>query len=259
MAGEEVHEQAGLGAAVHQRAQREGHHPRVGGLLGLVVLLERLPGVEVDAAAEHPPEVLVPPHHALGEAGGAARVDDVEVVGAALAEVALGALAGQRVGPEHAAVRRHVGLVVGLERVGHDHRDPELLVLGHAGRDQRGVGALVDHGDHVGVVEEVVELALDVPVVHVDGDRPDLDHRQHGDDVLDAVLGVDRDVVSRADSLGLQVVRQPVGVGLQIGVRHDPFSDLQGGVVGCGVDGVFEEISDVVSHGPRLEHVLVFG
>ena len=83
----------GLGAAVHQRAEREGDHPRVGGLLGLVVLLERLTGVEVDAAAEHPPEVLVPPHHALGEAGGAAGVDDVEVVGAALAEVALGALA----------------------------------------------------------------------------------------------------------------------------------------------------------------------
>ena len=67
------------------------------GLLGLVVLLQRLAGVEVDAAAEHPPEVLVAPHHALGEAGGAAGVDDVQVVGAALVEVALGALAGQRV------------------------------------------------------------------------------------------------------------------------------------------------------------------
>ena len=96
VAGEQVHQQPGLGAAVHQRAEREGDHPRVGGLLGLVVLLERLAGVEVDAAAEHAPEVLVAPHHALREAGRAAGVDDVDVVGAALAEVALGALAGQR-------------------------------------------------------------------------------------------------------------------------------------------------------------------
>ena len=80
-----------------------------------------------------------------------------------------------------------------------------------------------------------------------------------GHDVLDAVLRVDRDVVARTHPLRLQVVRQPVGVGLQVGVRHDPVADLQGRVVGCGVDGVFEEISDVVSHDPRLEHVLVFG
>jgi hypothetical protein len=54
-------------------------------------------------------------------------------------------------------------------------------------------------------------------------------------------------------------VREPVGVDLQVGVRHDPVAHLQGTVVGCGVDGVFEEIGDVVSHDPRLEHVLVFG
>ena len=88
------------------------------GLLGLVVLLQRLAGREVDAAAEHAPEVLVAPHHALGEAGGAAGVDDVDVVGAALAEVALGALAGQRVVERDAAERREVGVVVGLGDVG---------------------------------------------------------------------------------------------------------------------------------------------
>ena len=32
VAGEQVHQQPGLGAAVHQRAQREGDHPRVGRL-----------------------------------------------------------------------------------------------------------------------------------------------------------------------------------------------------------------------------------
>ena len=83
---------------MHERAQRERHHPRLGGLLGLVVLLQRLAAVEVDAAAEDPPEVLVAPHDALGEAGRAAGVDDVQVVLAALLEVALGALVGEAAG-----------------------------------------------------------------------------------------------------------------------------------------------------------------
>ncbi len=202
VAGEQVHQQPGLGAAVHQRAEREGDHPRVGGLLGLVVLLQRLAGVEVDAAAEHPPEVLVAPHHALGEAGGAAGVDDVQVVGAALVEVTLGALALQRVGQQHPAVRRDVGVVVRFGHVGDRHEGVQLLVLGRARRDRRRVGPLVDQRHHVGVLEEVVELALDVAVVDVDVDRADLDDGEHGDDVLDAVLGVDADVVARADALG---------------------------------------------------------
>ena len=116
----------------------------------------------------------------------------------------------------------------------------------------------MDQRDDVGVVEEVVELALDVAVVDVDGDRADLDDREHRDDVLDAVLGVDRDVVARPHPLRLQVVREPVGVGLQLGVGDDPVPDLHGGVVGRGVDGVLEEVSDVDGHGARLEHVLVF-
>ena len=193
VAGEQVHQQAGLGAAVHQRAEREGDHPRVGGLLGLVVLLQRLAGVEVDAAAEHPPEVLVAPHHALREAGGAAGVDDVQVVGAALARSR-----ARRSGPP---ARRRSSTPPNAETSdwssgsitsGIDDDGLQLLVLGRAGGHQRRVGALVDQRHHVGVVEEVVELALDVAVVHVDVDRADLDDREHRDDVLDAVLGVDR-------------------------------------------------------------------
>ncbi len=230
------------------------------GLLGLVELRQRLAGVEVDAAAEHAPEVLVAPHHALGEAGGAAGVDDVDVVGAALAEVALGALAGDRVVVEDPAERpsRRTG------RRGRARRRPPRPCAAcrawaqHRG-DQRRVGALEDDRDDVGVVEEVVELPLDVAVVHVDRDRADLDDRQHRDDVLDAVLGVDRDVVAGLHPLRLQVVREAVGLGLQLGVGHDPVTDLDGGVVGRRVDGVFEEVSDVVSHAARLEHVLVLG
>ena len=53
------------------------------------------------------------------------------------------------------------------------------------GASQRRVGALHDQGHHVGVVEEVVELALDVAIVDVDVDGADLDDREDCDDVLD--------------------------------------------------------------------------
>ena len=79
-----------FGNAVTQR-------PLTSGLLGLVILREGLAGVEVDAVPEHPPEVLLAPHDALREACGAAGVNDVQVVAAARTEVALGALAFERV------------------------------------------------------------------------------------------------------------------------------------------------------------------
>jgi acyl-CoA synthetase (AMP-forming)/AMP-acid ligase II len=235
-------------------------HPAVLlGLLRLVELAQRLAGVEVDAAAQHPPEVLVAPHHALREAGGPAGVDDVQVVGAALGEVALGALAGDGVGVQDAAVGGDVGLVVGVDDVGKDHDGLQRRVVRHALRNQRGVGPLVDQCDDVGVVEEVVQLALDVPVVHVDVDRADLHHGEDRDHVLDAVLGVHRDMVAGADSLGLQVVREPVGLDLELGVRHRAVADLHSRLVGRRVHGMLEEVCDVQGHGAILEHVLVCG
>lgn len=44
--------------------------------------------------------------------------------------------------------------------------------------DQGSVGALVDQCDEIGVVEEIVELGLDVAVVHIDGDGSDLEDGQ---------------------------------------------------------------------------------
>ena len=60
-------------------------------LLGTGVLVgDPLAGQRVDALAEGEEDVLVAPHDALGHAGGAAGVDDVDVVVGALGEVALG-------------------------------------------------------------------------------------------------------------------------------------------------------------------------
>jgi hypothetical protein len=77
--------------------------------------------------------------------------------------------------------------------------------------------------------------------------------------VLDAVPGVDPDVVAAPDPPALQEVGQPVGVGLDLGVRRLVVAGLDGEPLWDDVDGVLEEVSDVQGHGPRLEHVLVFG
>ena len=258
MAGEEVHEHRGLRSTVHERTEREGHHRLVArGRPRLVELLEPVAAHEVDAATEHPPEVGMAPHHALREAGRAAGVDDVEVVVGALLEVAIGALARERVGPLDPAVRRDVGRRVRLGRVRDGHHRLQPGVLGCGARHERSVGTLVQERDDVGVVEDVVELALDVAVVHVDHDGPDLEDREQRDDVLDAVLGVDPDMVAGSHAAALEEVREPVGVGLQLGVRHDPVGDLDDAAVRNDVDGVLEEIGDVEGHVGRLEHVLI--
>ena len=50
--------------------------------------------------------------------------------------------------------------------------------------------------DGIGVVEQILELVLDVAVVHVDRDRSQLVAREHHFDVLDGVAQVDADVVA---------------------------------------------------------------
>jgi hypothetical protein len=192
--------------------------------------------------------VLVAPHDALGEPRRAAGVDDVDVVRAALLEVALGALPRHRLLERHAAERRDVVLIRLVDHVGQGDEGLQPGVLRGALRDQVGVAAIEEKRHDVGVVEEVVELALDVAVVDVDGRRAQLDGGQHRDDVLDAVLRVDRHVVTGLHPPPGQVVRQPVAVALQVGVRRDPVPDLDGEVVRGRVDGVLEEVCDVQRH-----------
>ena len=166
----------GIGQPDHRRVLR--------GRLGEVVLvLDGLARREVGAAEQHSVDVLVAPHHALGEAGGAAGVEQVDVVGAALAEVALRRALLQR-GVELDAA---VALVVVIAAV-LDHQDGlDVRRLGQHVGHPVGVAALVHERDHVGVVEQVLQLALDVAEVDVDQDRAGLDDAEHRDDDLDAV------------------------------------------------------------------------
>ena len=87
-----------LGGAVHERCDgQEGQRRRP----GPSPPSPRAPATLVlamgsDPAAQGVEDVLVPPDHALGHAGGAAGVEDVAVVGRARAEVPLGRAAGHR-------------------------------------------------------------------------------------------------------------------------------------------------------------------
>ena len=87
-----------LGGPVHQGRDRQMGHGPVGSLLDhpTRVLYPRV-GHGVGAAAEGVEDVLVAPYDALGHAGRAARVEDVDVVGRAGAEVTRRRLAGQGV------------------------------------------------------------------------------------------------------------------------------------------------------------------
>jgi len=56
-----------------------------------------------------------------------------------------------------------------------------------------------DHGDGIGVVEEVVELGFRVAVVDVDRNSPDLEARERRLEVLGAVVEEEGDLVVGAD------------------------------------------------------------
>ena len=229
----------------HRRDRQPDHRPVLGGRLCEVVLvLDGFSRREVGAAEQHSVNVFVTPHDALGEAGGAAGVQQVDVVGAALAEVALRRALLQR-GVELDAA---VALVVVIAAV-LDHQDGlDVRRLGQHVGHPVGIAALVHEGDHVGVVEQILQLALDVAEVDVDEDRASLDDAEHRDDDLDAVPAVEADLVVLLDALVDEVVREAVGLLLQLGIRQLFVAADEGDTVRHGVDGVLGKIGDIQSH-----------
>ena len=89
-------------------------------------------------------------------------------------------------------------------------------------RDARPVLRVVHERHQVGVVEQVAQLGLDVPVVDVDRDRPQLVRGEDRLDELEAVERVDADVVARPDAVAGEVVREPVRALLELGVGLGP-------------------------------------
>ena len=118
---------------------------------------------------------------------------------------------------------------------------------GHTGREL----ALEHDRPEVGVVEEVAQLALDVPVVDVHRHGPDLVEGGHGLDPLHAVVGVDADVVAVADPGRLEVVGQAVHLLLEFGEGVPVPLEDQGDTVPHAVDVGLEHVRETIAF-PRM-------
>ena len=112
---------------------------------------------------------------------------------------------------------------------------------------------VIHQRDEIGVVVEVRELRLHVPVVHVHGHRAELVRGEHGLEVLDAVVELQPDVVPRTDAALRERVREPVRprVELRVGApdrrRHDRLA------LGHGIGDALEQLGQVVAHEPMVD------
>ena len=97
-----------------------------------------------------------------------------------------------------------------------------------------------DHRAQVRVVVEIPQLVFDVPVVHVDRHRADLEAREHPLDVLGSVEKLEPDVVAAADADGRQVVGEAVGAIVECSVCETPLARDDGFTIGNGVTNHLE-------------------
>ena len=199
---------------VHERRDGErgdaGTQDPFGKLLGSGDVVSERQRVTATHGREE--DVVVAPEHALGHAGRAARVDAVEVVGAARRE------------PPGGGRRCQCRLVV-LARGRRDRcrrRPPARPVIsGMAHRAPlaaTGESAVEDETHQCGVPVEVLQLARRIAIVDVDGHGTDLEARQHALDVLGAVGQLQADPITGTDADALEVVGEAVGPLVQLGV-----------------------------------------
>ncbi|CKT37661.1 Uncharacterised protein [Mycobacterium tuberculosis] len=247
LAREERHPGGRLGGAVDHRRDRVADHRwiRRGRLGQVVFVFDELSCRKVGSTEQHTIDVLVTPHHTLGETGGAAGVEQIDGVGAAFAEVTLRRPRRDR-GIELDAA---VAPIVLVRAVLDDQDRPYMGRVGENVGDPVGVAAFVHQRDHVGVVEQVAKFALHVTEVDVHQDGARLHDAQHRDHDLDAVAAVQADLVVLLHALIDQVVREAVGLILQLGVGQLLIAADNGDTVRHGVDGVLGEIGNIQGHG----------
>ncbi len=177
--------------AVHQR--RSGHVARPGladTFLGRSQILLRRQAFAV-VGVEHAEQVVLPPHHALGHAGGAAGVEQQEVVPRStpwpLHVVDGAGIRGVFVGP---CPRRAWAAPVVDPEPGGDPRNPRQDRL-----DLCDEGAMKNHRGDVAVVPEVDEFVAGIAIVGVDRGEARLERRKRRLEVLGGVVEVLRDLV----------------------------------------------------------------
>ena len=103
--------------------------------------------------------------------------------------------------------------------------------------------------DHVGVLEQILQLALDVAEVDVDEDGACLDDAEHRDDDFDAVAAVQPDLVVLLDAPVDEVVGEAIRLFLQLGIGELLIVADEGDTVWHSVDGVLGEVGNIQGHG----------
>ncbi|MEZ5502382.1 MAG: hypothetical protein R3E50_06875 [Halioglobus sp.] len=196
--------------------------------------------VQVAAAHGAKEDVPVMPHHTLGHAGGAAGVDDVEIVRVPWCEVAqLGAVR------QRFLVVVEAGVDDGAGRVRHTENVVQLRDAARDGGHRRGEG-LVDHEGHqVRVIENVLQFPRHVVVVDIDRHRTQFVGRQHALEVFAAVVQLQPDVVALPDAEPPPAVGQPRGPFVQFPVAQPALHRDDGGAFRHRVGDGFEQVGEI--------------
>ena len=175
-----------VGRAVHERRCRK--RPRAGprARAGHQRLEARRHAARCEGREE---DVLLAPQHALRHAGGAARVEHVEIV--------------RREAPRRRRLRRGEGRLVvesaGQQRlagfVRHLQPERELRELAADAREERGEARVIDHRPGLRVPKQVEQLLVHVAPVDVEGHGARLEGAEHALEILVPVVEIEGDVV----------------------------------------------------------------
>ena len=244
--------------SVHERAARGGHV----GALRLATLLDggdrlaevlrerHLLGVEpVEHEVRRQLAHLV--HHALRHAGGAAGVEHVDVIDAAL-DARCGLVRGEK--SLVIDLPLHLG---GCGAVIHLHEQREqrqvVLDLGHAVRE----GGVVHERPAVRVVQQVLHLVAEVPEVHVDRDHALLERAEVRLQVLVPVVQVQADLVVGSEARCRQCRGEPCSTLVVLAPREPPVTEDDGREVrdrirDCLPDGGKGRVVGLCPHGRTL-------
>ena len=183
----------------------------------------------IDLVTEHVEQVVLAPHHALGQSGGASRIDEENVFPAPF-------LVGER--------------LVRLDRCGQtdsagNDRDIRIVELHEQTKSGHVADGLLNAVGERGVEDDCLRIRVDqdlrqlgplVAVIDVDRNPTQLERREERLDVRDAVVEVAGDLRFGSEPCCPECAREPPGGVVELavgerppGMRHrDPIGELLG-------------------------------
>ena len=192
-------------------------------------------------------QAVLAPHHSLGHAGGAAGVDEEQVVGRAVypqwPAVALGGQGFERLGE----IWCRLGHAILDDQPAPHQRQARLDLL-----DDRRELAREDHRRRVGIFEDVVNLVGHIAVVDIDVDLPGFERRDQSLHVGGMVAQVEGGLFASLCATIDQGAGQVVGATVKLAPGDDAFAMDQGGV--RGIDHTRHRVEEVAIVPARPGH-----